>query len=364
MSFAHIYTRNVATLALAVLTLPLCASVHAVEYAGIGGYPAYPRPDQPRSESIFIHTLEPDAVREEGVQVSNSTDTEKTILVNAVDSIRPAGGGFACAHRDNEVRKVGTWIAMETTEIVIAPGNTELVPFTITVPADARSGEHNACIIIEEKPSDTPGEGLTLSTRVGIRVLLTVPGDLVRELTNPQSTVATNDDGTYTFRTSVTNTGTTSVETDVAVRVRSLLFGLLYEKAGGIFQAFQDTDSEWNFGIDKPFWGGPYLVKTEFAYDTDGDGTRETTLKTPSTFLFVLPHTTALIIEIAVLFGILAAAVLLIRRRNKRRYRRMRAESSPRRSSGKESNPPSASVKRSGTAGGKRTRTSHANSRR
>ena len=32
-------------------------NVFAIEYGGFGGKPAYPRADNPRTESIFVHTL-------------------------------------------------------------------------------------------------------------------------------------------------------------------------------------------------------------------------------------------------------------------------------------------------------------------
>ncbi len=40
-------------------------SVSAIEYGGFGGRPAYPREDNARTESIFIHTLEPGITQKE-----------------------------------------------------------------------------------------------------------------------------------------------------------------------------------------------------------------------------------------------------------------------------------------------------------
>lgn len=39
--------------------------VYAIEYGGFGGRPAYPREDNARTESIFIHTLEPGITQKE-----------------------------------------------------------------------------------------------------------------------------------------------------------------------------------------------------------------------------------------------------------------------------------------------------------
>lgn len=57
------------------------------------------------------------------------------------------------------------------------PGTNEIIPFTITVPKNASVGEHNGCILIQEK-KNSPKEdqaGMSLSVRTGIRVAVTVP---------------------------------------------------------------------------------------------------------------------------------------------------------------------------------------------
>lgn len=48
-----------------VFCLSFISASFAIEYGGFGGRPAYPRADNPRTESIFIHTLEPGAVQKE-----------------------------------------------------------------------------------------------------------------------------------------------------------------------------------------------------------------------------------------------------------------------------------------------------------
>jgi hypothetical protein len=45
--------------------LGMTFSVSAIEYGGFGGRPAYPREDNARTESIFIHTLEPGITQKE-----------------------------------------------------------------------------------------------------------------------------------------------------------------------------------------------------------------------------------------------------------------------------------------------------------
>ena len=86
----------------------------AIEYGGIGGRPAYPRPDNPRTDSIFVHNVEAGQIIEEGVRAINNTQEIKTLLIYAADSTPSSGGGFACKQLLEEQKGVGTWIALKS----------------------------------------------------------------------------------------------------------------------------------------------------------------------------------------------------------------------------------------------------------
>ncbi len=103
-------------LSICLLTiLPL--HVLAVSYGGIGGRPAYPRADNPRTDDIFVHTLEPGTTQDEGILVLNNTEEQKRMYVYSTDSVPSTDGGFACEQlaqsrkKIEERRKdVGSWI--------------------------------------------------------------------------------------------------------------------------------------------------------------------------------------------------------------------------------------------------------------
>lgn len=103
-------------------------SAQAVEYGGFGGRPAYPRADNPRTESIFIHTLEPGAVQEEGVLVVNNTAEPKTLLVYATDSTPSTGGAFACKQFSEPKVDVGAWITLANQRLRLIRRQTKSFP--------------------------------------------------------------------------------------------------------------------------------------------------------------------------------------------------------------------------------------------
>jgi hypothetical protein len=95
-------------LTLAISLVPISAM--AVEYGGVGAKPANPRSDNPRSSSIFIYELKPGQTYNDGVEVFNSTEQDRTIELTAVDSILASDGAFSCAQNAESKVDVGKWI--------------------------------------------------------------------------------------------------------------------------------------------------------------------------------------------------------------------------------------------------------------
>ena len=109
-----VLARIIVAVALALSVLLGTASLAlAVEYGGIGGRPAFPKDDVPRSKSIFIHTLEPGASTTDGLQVINNGDQTVTLAIYAADSVPSTDGGFACRQRSEPKNGSGKWINLE-----------------------------------------------------------------------------------------------------------------------------------------------------------------------------------------------------------------------------------------------------------
>ncbi|MBU1176853.1 DUF916 domain-containing protein, partial [Patescibacteria group bacterium] len=196
-------------------------SALAMESGGMGGRPAYPSSDNPRTESIFIHTLEPGAIQEEGILLVNNTEEQKTLQVYAVDSMVSSGGAFACRQMTEPKEGVGSWIELAKSEVTLDSGTNEIVPFTIAVPQNAGVGEHNGCIVIQEKKEKVEGQtGMTLSFRTGLRVAITIPGKIIRKLEIVGFTVTSQKDGNFLLQPKVKNIGNVSIDADVQVVTR------------------------------------------------------------------------------------------------------------------------------------------------
>src|SRR3989339_1394941 len=312
---------------LAILTIVLFAgNVSAIEYGGFGGRPAYPREENSHTESIFIHTLEPGDIQEEGVLTVNNSAEAKTILVYGVDSTPSTGGAFACAQASEAKKDVGAWMNLLKTEVTLAPGTSEIVPFTINVPQNASVGEHNGCIVMQEKKEKAKaGSGASLSFRTGLRVAITIPGTLVRKVEIVGFTVKPDKNG-FLLRPFVKNTGNVPIEANARV-ITKYFFGSTYFIHGGEYPILRGETSDWNFELKKPFWGGLFRSNFVVEYDNNSEagvgvksGKFITRLEGPSVWFWSFPKAPALAIEIVVLLVIFFSIFLLWLSRKRKRW--------------------------------------------
>ncbi len=260
---------SVVALLLLVLLSPQLVS--AIEYRGIGGQPANPRSDNPRSNSIFIYALKPGESVKDAVIVRNGTEQTNTILVYPTDSLVSSGGAFACEQKVEDANNVGSWIKMDRTEVELPPQGSETVGFTLTVPKDADVGEHNGCIAIQSGTAlpEKDVNGLTLSFRSAIRVAVTVPGKINKSLniTKLELQKASSADK-QGVKTEFRNRGNVSLDTDVTVQMTGP-FGRQIEKIDGTYVMLSGVSTELNFELKRPKIPWFYTVSVIGKYNDD-----------------------------------------------------------------------------------------------
>lgn len=297
----------------------MSATAFAAESGGIGGKPANPRADNPRTQSIFVYTLTPNQSATDAVEVYNNTDTVKNISVYATDSVVSSGGAFACAQAADPVKDVGGWIKLDKNTLTLQPNTNEKVGFTVTAPAYAEPGEHNGCIAIQESDAAAAnvGNGIALSFRSAMRVAITVPGAITKELTIRDVSLKEKADklvGTVLLR----NGGNVSLDTAIDAKLKSIL-GNTAQTITGTYPALPQTITELNFEYNKPFWGGLYRLDVSAAYNSNisealGEGAAKEKIQKQSSYVYITPKPMALIIELAILGAIVAGIWLVWQR--------------------------------------------------
>ncbi len=319
---------------LAVIALFLGASpssVSAIQGGGIGGVPANPRKDNPRSSSIFVYKLDRGESIDDAVQVINNTDESKTLLIYAVDAKVASGGSFACAQKAEKPIATGSWIDISEDQVTLAPGSKKNVSFKLAVPDNAAPGEQNACIVIQDAKSEPvdQGNGIKLSFRSAIRVAVTVPGEITKDLDFTGFDITGLDNDKIRLSTSLRNNGNVSLDTNVQTTIKTLL-GNEIRSAGGQFPILAKSDAQFNFEVDKVFWGGWYKTQASAEYNSDpnlviGEGESNEIIYSAEKIIFIGPEPLALAIEASVFVIVVGGTSYYIFRR--RQYKNLKAKS-------------------------------------
>lgn len=134
------------------------------------------------AHALTVSPARVELVADPGSQVTgtilllNEEDTDRTFYLSAENFEASGETGTPSFVPGNE--GLGSWIVAES-KVTLHGGETRKVPFTVTVPLDARSGGHFAAIFWGLTPPGSEGQSSVLiGARVGILVLLRVNGDI------------------------------------------------------------------------------------------------------------------------------------------------------------------------------------------
>ena len=298
----------------------------AIEYSGFGGKPAFPREDNPRTESIFIHTADPGKTIDEGIRVINNTNETKTFVVYAADYTKSTDGGFACKQYSQDKKGIGNWVILDKNEVTLYPMSEETIPFTINVPEDVEVGEHNGCILIQEKKPPSESAGISISVRTGLRVAITIPGEIIRKLSLSDILVKRKGLDKLTLSLSVSNTGNVSVDTDVKVRVSNLLDKEIII-FGGQYPIFRSDVATYNYDVKSPTFGSIYKAKGIVTYDGNAaavigetGSSNPITIETRPIYFIVFPTLKGLAIILSVIFFLIFLLLKIIIKKKRQKW--------------------------------------------
>jgi len=298
----------------ALLSVALIGSSTTLAEGGnIGGRPALPRKDEPRSESIFIHTIKPDQTIPDAVVVSNNSSKTQDVDVYAVDAIPTNTGAFTCKQRAESVTDAGKWIKLDKQTVTLKPDQSRIVDFTITAPSNADVGEHNACIVLEQANDNSQISGnLIIRTRSAIRVALTIPGELHRKVAIDAFKVTQDSNSGQTYDVILKNTGNVSADANVKVDLSNLAGRMSIYSNGGQYPVLAGDKLELSYSNDKlPFFGGWYRATVSVSYNKDAgswsthDPKQLATVRMAPVVVFITPQPGALVIMIVVLLVVI-----------------------------------------------------------
>ena len=194
---------------------------------------------------------EPGATVSGRIMVINTGPRAGTVRLDAVDATTGATTGAVYRDVEERAEGVGAWISLSRASVELEPGGEAVVPFTVTVPGDARRGDHLGGIVAvpvsEEATGENGGEDRSFRVEVVnqsiVAVQLEVPG-AARSLLAVRGVEPGGNPGYQTLELALSNPGEKMVKGKGTVEI----------VRGGDVVAGQD------FAIDT------FLPRTRIAY--------------------------------------------------------------------------------------------------
>lgn len=167
---------------LSALSFDAATLARAEETQSFSGAPAEGEKIDP-NRTNFTYGAQPGQVLEDSYIVLNDGTVPQDITIAATDAFNAEDGSFSLLDVNIPAVDVGTWVTFEglpSQVITLQPGATKVVPFRVSIPADARPGDHVGGVLATVSSVD--GQ-VKLARRVATRLYVRVAGDLQTGLT-------------------------------------------------------------------------------------------------------------------------------------------------------------------------------------
>lgn len=138
------------------------------------------------SKPYFVFETAENSIVEGTAVVRNNGTAAGTARIFAVDATTGQTGGASMGMREDARQAVGAWIELDIDTVTLGPGEYQLIPFRVIVPAGARDGDHLGGLVVEAvetelmQASDNGRKEASFQvevrTRSAVAVQVTIPG--------------------------------------------------------------------------------------------------------------------------------------------------------------------------------------------
>ena len=209
-------------LLMGIAALPASASVQGAEpqeKVAFGIRPVTANPLVPESFTYFLHTIDPGSALVDEAKVINDGTAPIQLDLYVADARTAINGGTSFANTSVTSSEAASWVTVDANRVSLQPGEQQIVEFTIDVPAETSPGQYIAGLVVqpnadEVKAADGEGTefGAKVVHRVGIAVVIEVPGPAVVDLSFSDLKIRDVDDEGTTLSYAVVNTGSVMVQ--------------------------------------------------------------------------------------------------------------------------------------------------------
>ena len=233
-----VVTALLAGLAVSGAALTAATPAAAEDTIGIAGRPAAADGSND-GRTRFSHSADPGQQIADTYFVQNTGTLPQTFTILAADGYNDDAGAFALQPTDQAPVDLGAWVTFENgtnrLQLDLQPGESRVVPFVITVPANATPGDHSGGIAASVV---TPSGQVKIDRRLGTRMYVRVSGEIrtglaVGALGGDYSGDWWNPfTGTLKLRYTVENTGNIALASNVSIGLNTW-FGIPLSTAVG-----------------------------------------------------------------------------------------------------------------------------------
>ncbi|MFF5076204.1 WxL protein peptidoglycan domain-containing protein [Actinoplanes sp. NPDC000266] len=140
--------------------------------------PATGKPDRPN----FVYDLKPGQTISDSIRVRNYGDKPLSLSVYASDALTTSSGALDLLPAGTKPTDVGKWVVLKQQKIEVPAQKFVDVPFTMTVPDKAESGDHTGGLVTSYVSLDNHDRAVTVDRRLGTRMYVRVSGPLMPQL--------------------------------------------------------------------------------------------------------------------------------------------------------------------------------------
>ncbi len=194
---------------------------------GISGAPSDGTSVDGRSR--FSYQVDPGQHLDDFYLLRNTGTTAQTMKVFATDAFDTPTGAFSLLDTKSTPKDSGSWVTFANgkmgIEVPLAPNESKVVSFRLTVPADASPGDHAGGIVISVA---TPQGNIIVDRRVATRLYVRVKGALqagltVSSLASTYRNAVNPFSGSTLVRVTVRNNGNVALGANMVVNVKTYL---------------------------------------------------------------------------------------------------------------------------------------------
>jgi len=199
------------TLAYGVTAAGLVAHA-ASEGASFSMRPLHADPSNPITKSYFVLASKAGTTLQNGISITNTGSATGTVTLYPVDATTSQNSGLVYNMQNAPRSDVGSWLQLGQQHLTLKPGQSETVPFRVSVPQNTWSGQHIGGIVAESDTKASTQQQNTFHVNIQslliVAVQITVAGPLTEQLaiTGVQASGA---NGYQNLLVNLSNTGTT-----------------------------------------------------------------------------------------------------------------------------------------------------------